>query len=80
MSKRFGRIQHQLVINYKDIDFVVKFYISPVEKQTLDYPGCPAEIYDLEIYHGYDIFNELLSEKQIEEIIDIIWNDLINNN
>ena len=54
-------------IEYRNVDLEIEYYIQPEERQTLEYPGCDAELVIEELFiNGVDVM-ELL-EMQIEEI------------
>ena len=57
------------ILDYKLVDLEINYYIQPEEMQTLEYPGCSAELVIEEIFiKGIDVM--YLLENQIEEITE----------
>ena len=54
-------------IEYRNVDLEIGYYIQPEERQTLEYPGCDAELVIEELFINEVDVMELL-ETQIEEI------------
>lgn len=76
-------------INFKGIDFDIEFDYQPEEKEVRyysdgsGYPGCPASIDNISVYHKGTDFTEFISEivglDKIEEELWARFEDYANN-
>jgi hypothetical protein len=77
------------IINFKGIDFDVEFDFKPEEREVRyypdgsGYPGCPASIDNISIYHKGVNFTEFIDEivglDKIEELLWEKFEDYANN-
>lgn len=70
----------KLTIDFKGIDFDCEFDYQPEEKQVMyyrdgsGYPGCPASIDSLTVFHKGTDFTEFLEEiVGLDKIEEEIW-------
>lgn len=72
-------------IEYKEITFSVEFDYQPEEKAVMyysdgsGYPGCPASVDILNIYHCEDSFYDWFTEKDLELLEDLIFEKIYEN-
>ena len=58
-------------VKYKSFEFEVDYHHTPAEPMTMDYPGCPAEIYLEDVRLEGKSIIDVLNAKAEDDLLDL---------